>query len=374
MAHAYIPGLRVASRSVIRKIRKLPLAGEVVVETGQAVKPDTVVAQTHLPGPVHNVNVANALGVAPEDVPRLMLKQVGDPVGADEWLAQSKGIFGLFKSAVKAPVAGTVELISDVTGQVLVREPPVPVRVQAHIQGRVVSVFQGEGVEVETVGALIQGIFGIGGEAHAPLLLIADDPDATITADMITESCRGHILCGGAMITLDALRRLKAVDAVGVVTGGIQYHDVGELLGYQIGVAVTGGEDIGLTVIATEGFGRMRMADRTFDLLKFCQGQHASISGATQIRAGVIRPEVIIPQDGTDPSDLPEETAHPGLTSGSLVRIIRNPYFGQIGTVCALPEQPQSLPTEASVRVVEVRLTPDVTVIVPRANVELVAS
>jgi hypothetical protein len=374
VAHAYTPGLRVAAHTVVRKTRRLPLAGDVLVQAGQPVSPDTVVAETRLPGNVHNVNVANVLGIAPEDVPGCMLRKAQEPVGKDEVIAQSRGIFGLFKSMVRSPVAGVIELVSGVTGQVLIREPPVPVQVNAYIEGRVVEVLPDEGVTIETAGVFIQGIFGIGGEVHAPLLMLAGDPAAVITEQDIDARCAGRIVCGGALATLDALRKLRQVGGAGMVAGGVQYHDVGELLGYQIGVAVTGGEDIGLTIIATEGFGRMRMADRTFHLLREHDGHPASMSGATQIRAGVIRPEVIIPATGGQPADRAFEAATQGLTVGSPVRVIRNPYFGQLGVVAGLPEQPRQLPTEATVRVLDVRLASGETVTVPRANVEMVES
>ncbi len=53
-----------------------------------------------------------------------------------------------------------------------------------------------------------------------------------------------------------------------------------------------------ITLVITEGFGKMAMAHRTFDLLKSKQGMKASVNGATQIRAGVMRPEVIVPLIG----------------------------------------------------------------------------
>ena len=52
---------------------------------------------------------------------------------------------------------------------------------------------------------------------------------------------------------------------------------------------------LGITVIVTEGFGDIAMAERTFDMLKDHAGDDASVNGATQIRAGVMRPEIIIP-------------------------------------------------------------------------------
>lgn len=373
MAHAYTPGLRVTSRTIIRKTRRLPLPGDVVVTVGDPVTPDTIVARTYLPGAVHNVNVANLLGVPPSDVKGYMLKTLGQSVTTGEELARSKGMFGLFKSVAKSPITGTIELVSDVTGQVLVREPPVPVQVDAYVEGTVVEVLPGEGVVVETRGAFVQGIFGIGGELFAPLMIVAD-PEAVITDTMIDAQCAGKIVCGGALVTLDALRKLQQVGGAGIVVGGGHYHDIGKLLGYQLGVAITGGEDIGLTVILTEGFGRMQMADRTFHLLQSFQGWRASVSGATQIRAGVIRPEVIIPSEPDDRTETRADVPMQGLVVGSPVRVIREPHFGRLGTVVDLPPQPHTLPTEADVRVLEVQLDSGERVIVPRANVELVES
>ena len=374
MAHAYTSGLRVSPGTVVARTRRLPLQGDVLVNVGDRVRPDTVVAETYLPGPVHNVNVANALAIAPEDVPGTMLKQRDEPVEKGELIAESKGIFGLFKSAVRCPQSGTIEMVSDVTGQVLIREPSTPVRINAYLDGRVTELLPGEGVVVETAGACIQGIFGIGGEVHAPIRPIVQSADDEITEDMVDERCAGQILCGGSMITLDALRKLIRVGASGVVVGGMQYHDIGDLLGYQIGVAVTGGEDIGLTVVVTEGFGRLPMAERTFELIGSLQGREASMSGATQIRAGVIRPEIIIKTDGAGGQPDRSAPAARGLEPGSLVRLIRKPWFGEIATVASLPEQPVRLPTGALARVLEARRTTGETVTVPRANVEIVES
>lgn len=374
MAHAYTSGLRVSPRTVVARTRRLPLQGDVLVNVGDRVRPDTVVAETYLPGPVHNVNVANALAIAPDDVPESMLKKRDEPVEKGELIAESKGIFGLFKSSVRCPESGTIEMVSDVTGQVLIREPSTPVRINAYLDGRVTGLLPGEGVVVETDGACIQGIFGIGGEVHAPIRRIGLSADDEITAEMVDDRCAGQIVCGGSMITLDALRKLIRVGASGVVAGGMQYHDIGDLLGYQIGVAVTGGEEIGLTVVVTEGFGRLPMAERTFELIGSLQGREASMSGATQIRAGVIRPEIIIKTDGAGEQPDQSDQAARGLESGSLVRLIRKPWFGEIATVASLPEQPVRLPTGALARVLEARRTTGEIVTVPRANVEIVES
>ena len=52
MAHAYTPGLTVTPAMIVRSIRRLPLAGEVVSGIGDRVKAEDVVAKTDLPGNV----------------------------------------------------------------------------------------------------------------------------------------------------------------------------------------------------------------------------------------------------------------------------------------------------------------------------------
>src|SRR5256885_1584702 len=115
MATAYTPGLKVSPFTTIRKSRRLPLKGEVVVTAGQEVTPETVVARTLIPGILRTVKVAELLGVEAEEVPGTLLIREGDAVTAGQVIAQSKSFFGLFKSDCKCPVAGTVELISPVT-------------------------------------------------------------------------------------------------------------------------------------------------------------------------------------------------------------------------------------------------------------------
>ncbi|MCK4416839.1 MAG: hypothetical protein KAV99_01570, partial [Candidatus Latescibacteria bacterium] len=171
--------------------------------------------------------------------------------------------------------------------------------------------------------------------------------------------------------TAEALRKAAEMGVKGVVVGGIDDRDLRKFLGYDIGVAITGSEEKGITLITTEGFGRMEMAEKTFRLLVQYSGQRASINGATQIRAGVMRPEVIIPLD-SEMTGAEGQQESGGLEIGTQVRIIREPYFGALGKVASLPSELQKIETEAKVRVVEVELEKGTRVILPRANVEMI--
>ena len=150
MAHSYTPGLKVTASTTLRRERKLPLPGDVLVQVGQRVSASDIVARTQLPGNVQAVNVANLLGVLPEDVEEFLTKPVGSHVEKGEVFAESKSFFGLFRSKCHAPVQGSIESVSKVTGQVLLREEPIPVEVDAYVDGTIVEVHPRSGVTVET--------------------------------------------------------------------------------------------------------------------------------------------------------------------------------------------------------------------------------
>ena len=373
VAHAYTPGLEVARTKRYRTRRVLPIQGEVLVQAGDHVEATDVVARANLPGDVTPVNLSNILSAQPGEIPGLMLKHEGDRVAIGEVIARSKGIFGLFRSEYEAKHDGTIETISNVTGQMLLRGEPIPVEVRAFATGEVVEVLQEEGCVVEADVTYIQGIFGIGGEAFGKIRMAGRDHSAPLTPDQILPDMRGQIIVGGGRIHGETVQEAIDAGVAAIVSGGIDDADLREILGYDLGVAITGTERIGLTLVITEGFGEIAMARKTFDLLASREGSDAAVNGATQIRAGVIRPEIVIPlAEKAAESDAVAD--HAGvLDIGTEVRVIRDPYFGKLGTVASLPSQPQALESGSKARVVEVACESGENVIVPRANVEIVS-
>lgn len=370
MGDAYTPGLLVTGDTVVRKTRRLPLSGGVVVDVGQDVKAADVVARTELPGTVHLVNFSNVLGVVPDEIGAALKVEPGSAIKKGQLMAEHRALFGLIRSAVEAPIDGVFESVSKVTGQAILREPPRPVEVNAYIDGTVVEEIPKEGVVVEARATMVQGIFGLAGETHAPLAVVAEGADRDLLAEHLSPDHKGKIVIGGARATLAAMRRAMELDVAGIVVGGFAYQDIKELLGYDVGVAVTGTENLATTLVVTEGFGDIAMATATFDLLARHDGEQASINGATQIRAGVIRPEVVIPHARAAATDDDEHTH--GLDVGVSVRCIRAPYFGHIGEVTGLPVELFTMPSESKVRVCEVALENGETVTIPRANVEVI--
>ncbi len=327
-----------------------------------------------LPGALQNVKIADQLGVEPKDVEPYLKVKLGDPVEKGQLVAEGKKMFGLFKApTATCDYSGVFESFSDVTGNGLIREPSIPIEIDAYIKGTVVDVMPEEGAIIETRCAMVQGIFGVGGERQGVVRMAVADHSELLDENGVLESDKGKILVGGSGMTAAAIKKAARVGAAGIIAGGLKDSDLIEFLGYDIGVAITGTEKIDLTLMVTEGFGFLPMAQRTFELLKSVADHNASINGATQIRAGVIRPELIVPEPKHGGHAAAEAKAL-SLEIGTQIRVIREPYFGLIASVTDLPAELVTLDSGTHVRVLRAKLATGEEVTVPRANVEIIAA
>jgi len=282
--------------TMVRKVRRMPVTGNVLVKTGDYVNPETIVAQGTVVSPdIHETSLSLQLEVDPEEAEKYLLKKEGDELKRDEVIAIRRSFFGRSTKVCRSPIDGTIEAFSKSSGRVLIRGKPIPIEVNAHIPGKVTETIPSEGAVIECSATLIQGMFGIGGETLGELAMAVNEPDEALTAELILDEHKGKVVVGGSLVTIDALRKAMKTGVNGIVVGGVDQKDLTDFLGYEIGIGVTGKEKIGLTLIVTEGFGAYPMDERVFSLLKSSQGKKASVDGSTQIRTRMLRPEIIIP-------------------------------------------------------------------------------
>ena len=286
--------LAFATEADISRTRRLPVPGEVLVKEGDTLAADTVVARAQVPGYPVDVKVAFRLGVEPQDTPGYMLKGVGERLAAGEPLARRKILLGLSEELVVAPVSGTIESVSDLTGVVILRTAPVLVERVAYVPGRVIRVLPSEGCVVESRGTLLQGLFGVGGETFGPICVPVAGPDQVLEADQITRDMKGAVLVAGKVRNRSTLYKARDAGVQALVTGSIDDEELAGFLGREIGLAITGQEQAGLTIIVTDGFGDMPMSAGTFAVLQQLEGLTASVNGTTHIRAEALRPEIFV--------------------------------------------------------------------------------
>ncbi len=340
--------------------------------------------------PVHIVSVAKELDIWAASLRMYMRFKEGDEVKQGMALAAAPGgVASMIYSY--SPVSGIIEKVCTKTGTVTIVRPIKATVVDAYMPGVVAEIVADRGAVVETAGSVVQGVFGIGFENYGTLKVLATNPADEIGADRVPDNCNGLVLVAGAHISYEALRKALDGGATGIISGGADSGDLVKLTGQEIGVGITGQEDIPITVVLTEGFGHMAMARRIFDLLARADGRKVSLNGSTQVRAGVIRPEVVVPEpqpageteqgipatstktDGAPASGSGEKpvVALNEAYVGSRVRVVAKPYFGLWGQVEGLPGGRQRVESEIQVRTAQVRLDDGRLVTVPDANLEI---
>lgn len=349
---------RITALTTIRRDRLLPVPGQVLVGSGETVGPADVVARCQLPGEVRVVDVSRALGVPRDRVASFLRKAAGDAVQANEVLAAPAGPFARMRKSCRSPVNGQVAEIHD--NLILIEAAASTFELRAHIKGQVTNVMPNRGVVISATGALIQAVWGSGGEAEGILKIVVDSPQKPLRPRAIDVSCHGTIIVGGRVLDEAVLDQAVEANIRGMIVGGVNATMASVL------------ESLPFPVLVTEGFGNLPMSQPAFSLLQSNMGREVMLSADTRTRWGATRPEIVIPLRAEE--EMPGEDARvPPLQVGDRVRALRAPYLGAPGTVAELPELPQTLESGVRMRVASVNLEDGERVLIPLANLELIA-
>jgi hypothetical protein len=271
-----------------------------------------------------------------------------------EHIAVRRRLF--FSRVCRVPADGFIAASGG--GRVLLETLAPPYEIPAYVRGKVVSLRPNYGVVIETVGALIEGVWGVGGEASGVIKVLTERADEPLDAEKLTTEFTGAVIIGGLTADQATLKKAMHIEARGMVLGSLDAS--------LRALAA----DLPFPLIVTEGMERIPMAGPIFELLKECDGREASLSGKTPTRWEVARPEIIIPQLGESAPPSQEQRILP-LDIGLTVRIISQPYQGAVGVIADLPYRPQEVESGARLRTARVDLGDEGVVVVPLANLEL---
>ena len=320
------------------------------MHVGDRVRPSDVVAQAQIEGQIRAVDVARALGVGVRSASRRISVSEGQAVWPSTVLASARS-FGIRKRQVRSPFAGVVQVIDE--GHILLRQSARLFSLRAYIPGEIIEEYPRRGVAVRAVGSLVFGIWGSGDEREGVLATMVRGPEEALTWEQVGLRYRGAILVGGILDDPRVLHRAR------------QFRLSGLILGSMVPSLRSLCETLPLTVIVTEGMGRLPMAEPIFDLLRSHHGRPAVVSGAN----GASGPEVIVPLKADPPARalaLPRP-----VEVGVRVRLTRLPYLGVMGRILSLPDGPQETSIGTKVGGAEVRLPDGRRIFVARENMEL---
>ncbi len=304
------------------------------------------------------VDVTNQLGVPPQTINRRLSVDLGKVVPAGSIIASFRKSRHVHSTYVIAPIYGKVTEIDAGSGTITLTPIFSSTEITAQFEGSVKAVLPGEGVVIEAQGYDIRGTYGVGGQAFGPLRVAVSSPDATLQASTLKPADAGSVIVGGITATLEALREAARIGAAAVIVSYLSQETLAAIVGEEeMGLGITGEEDIPFTVILLDGFLPAPFDEAIFAVLRAGEGQVASVDGTTHIRAGVVRPRVFIPVasgPGVRTAVSPE-VAQP-LTAGCKVKITREPFQGISGRVTAIGRGLEPIETGAQVILADVEL------------------
>jgi len=339
--------------TTFRRARFLPNNGRVLVKPGQSVNAADVLAEAYAPGRHVMVDILRALHVARSDqLDRAVDRKVGELLHKGDVLAQSTG---MLRRVVRAPVDG--EIVAIAGGKVLIETRADPIGLLAAYSGQVAEVVPERGAIIEASGALVQGVWGNGRIDSGTLLNLARSPDDELQQDRLDVSMRGAVLLAGRVAAAEVLRMAQHVALRGLVLGSLPTGLLAEA------------EALDFPVVVLEGFRELGLNTAAYRILSTNENREICLNGQPWNRTTGNRPEVFIslPSEGRLS---PESLA---FQPGQTVRVLAPPYASQIGVLQEVCAGPQAFPTGLRAMAGRVRLENNEVVLVPLANMDVLA-
>jgi hypothetical protein len=361
MAETFVPTLaqtRVLTFARIRRERMLPQRGSVAVLAGNRVGALDVVAKSDAMGHLRPLPLARYLHTKETALEKYLLKKPGEEVADREVIAARPESFGLLRRIYRAPGTGRIAALQGAWLAFNLIDAPFELR--ALYRGTVINVLARQGVVIEATGALVQGVWGAGGEGYGVLRKMVDTPDARLGDEQVDVTARGAVLFAGAGVTEGALRRAKQEYAAGVIVGG---------LAPQLRPVII---ELALPTLVTDGFGERPMSAPIFDLLAAHVGEETVVNAPTD-PLNPIRPEAFIPilaTGGAGEAVLPPPTLVAQIEAR--VRVNGGARLGEIGKIAEIPTRPRTLESGVMAWGAEIELNTGEHLFVPWENLELI--
>jgi hypothetical protein len=338
--------------TVVRE-RLLPVPGTVSVRVNQRVSATDVVAEAHWSREHVLLDVARKLGVSASAADKLIRVKEGDDVAASAVIATGKG---LFPREVVAPREGRVVVAGG--GQVLIEVGEVNMQMRAGIPGLVTQVIPDRGVQIQTSGALVQGVWGNGRIEMGHMISLMESADTVLEAGRMDVSLRGTVILGGMCRDAETLQAAGELPVRGLILSSMAPSLIPTALQMKYPIMVT------------DGFGALPMNALAFRLLTTNAKRDATVNAEAFDRYTGARPEVIIPLPVSNEPPMPEDSV--SFATGQQVRLRAAPHRGQVASLMTVRPGLSTLPNGLRAHCADVRLENGTVVLVPLVNLEVV--
>ncbi len=343
---------RVTLDKVIYIKRQLSKPGQILIAAGTEVAPADIIGRSSISAGFRTVDLAKQLQVSPKDAQRYLQRQIGQKIFKGELLAYKKGGFLEKEKPIVSPLDGVVDFYDVNTGNLKISYIPHVIDLPAAVYGIVEGIDHDKSeIIVKTQASRIYGMFGTGKSREGTLKILGNRSDLT-DRNRISQVNSNHILVSGGLIYSGALAQAISSGVHGIITGGINGSDFKSIRGGRLIFPGNFGNDIGLSMIVTEGFGSIPIGEDIFSVLESFNDRFAIIDGnGARITLPSYQSDCIIEiRKVSLPPGQRLQTSEPlpdleaiNLEIGQKVRVIASPFMGDQGQVVAIDNVPTLL-------------------------------
>lgn len=355
--------------------RSLAGIGEINVSPGAEVAPQDIIGRSSQSSGYSSVKLSRLLGVGSADAVKYLRKPLGATIFKGELLAYKKGL--IFNKTILSPTDGVLEKYDTSSGELRLRFLVKQAPLTAGVFGIVENVDKAKGeVLVKSMATLIYGVVGFGFE-RGGILQILGDSTSPIRSGQITPSLSQHILVAGALMFRDALKKAAGLGILGVISGGINSADYRAMAG-SLDLSERLENDVGVTILVTEGFGPLPLGEDILKLLRSYEGKFMFVNGndhqitlpnySSEGLMNLRKISLPIPRAG---GNLPDSLLGE-LEAGRLIRFISAPLMGMQGKIIGIDSTPTLLESGISTYMVTVETVHN-KIRVPFPNIELIS-
>ncbi len=354
--------------------RRLKGPGRILAQKNTDVSPHDVLGHYKMAVGFTKIDLSKELGVGPAEIVKYVKKTVGQTVYKGELVAIKKGMFGTVD--VTAPTDGILDSIDIKTGEVGFKLIPKEIDLTSGVFGVVDSVDQVKGeIIIKSMMTEIYGIYGSGIEKEGFINVLSGSGKLTPVGS-ITPAHRGQIIVAGSLVMEDAIKKALNCGVLGIICGGLNMKDYLSMA-MSLNPFKRVGTEIGLSVVATEGFGILPMGEDLYELLEKYSGRFGIIQGNLG--------RVLLPSDDPNsilfcrkvglpavaPMGVRPELSIEEIKIGAKVRVIEPPFMGAQGEVVAIDGSPTKLASGISTYLITIA-TKARKMKTPYSNIEII--
>lgn len=344
--------------------RKLPAKGSIYAKLGDEVRPETIIGECKVSAGFRIFRLGDLLGVPPHKAKQYLRRTIGARVYQGDIIAEVNKSFGLRSVQFISPIDGILQHFNDKTGQLTMQFAPVTFRLPAGTKGTVTQIEPDESAFIESQASLLFGTFTAGKMREGALKIIAP-PDQPISPQSIDSRLAGYIIAGGSIATKDVINRALAIGVRGIVTGGIDAHDLLAISG-----EVNSQEDVGVTLLITSGLGANPIEQSTYEFLEKHQEKHVFMVPKEKM---LVAPLPTDTKAEVKNKEIKVEEYIP-LSVNDTVRILAGPRGGQEAKVKEIVAPTLAEGSRIKLAHCLLQCHDGDTITIPVANIEIIAS